>query len=116
MKKTKKETFVIKELLSKCWSQIKIAKFLKLSKQRVKYLANHQIKLSKNRKTKLKYIYIARIIRWAKNKRTNSMSCRKISSIVNNILKLRKELDNKGNIISISYKMDNKILKDYYKK
>ena len=41
VKKTKRETIVIKEHLSKGWSQIKIAKVLNLSKQRVIYLANH---------------------------------------------------------------------------
>ena len=71
-KKTKKETIVIKELLSKGLSQIRIAKFLKLSNQRINYWANYQLKLSQKRKTKLKFIYIDRIIRCHKNKQTNS--------------------------------------------
>ena len=51
VKKTKKEIYVIKELLLKGWSQKKIAKFLNLSKQRVTYWAHHQIKSSQIRKT-----------------------------------------------------------------
>ena len=66
VKKTKKETYVIKELLLKGWSQKKIAKLLNLSKQRVNYWAHHQIKTSQIRKKKLKDIYKDTIIRWQK--------------------------------------------------
>ena len=114
VKKTKKEIYVIKELLLKGWSQKKIAKFLNLSKQRVNYWAHHQIKSSQRRKTKLRDIYKDTIIRWAKNKPTSSMSCRKIAAKINRILKLKKEFDNKGKILSVSYKTVNNILKEFY--
>ena len=52
----------------------------------------------------------------AKNKPTSSMSCRKIARMINNVLRLKNERDNKGNILSISYKTVNNILKDYYGK
>ena len=114
VKKTKKEIYVIKELLLKGWSQKKIAKFLNLSKQRVNYWAHHQIKSSQRRKTKLRDIYKDAIIRWAKNKPTSSMSCRKIAAKINRVLKLKKEFDNKGKILSVSYKTVNNILKEFY--
>ena len=114
VKKTKKEIYVIKELLLKGWSQKKIAKFLNLSKQRVNYWAHHQIKSSQRRKTKLRDIYKDTIIRWAKNKPTSSMSCRKIAAKINRVLKLKKEFDNKGKILSVSYKTVNNILKEFY--
>ena len=61
-KKLNKYALIIKELLSKGWSQKKVASFLKLSKQKVKYWASHEIKTSQNRKMKLKDIYIQRIM------------------------------------------------------
>ena len=114
VKKTKKEIYVIKELLLKGWSQKKIAKLLNISKQRVNYWAHHQIKSSQIRKTKLRDIYKDAIIRWAKNKPTSLMSCRKIAAKINRVLKLKKELDNKGKILSVSYKTVNNILKEFY--
>ena len=70
VKKPNKDAIIIKELLSKGWTQKKVAAFLKLSKQKVNYWAQHEIKTSQNRKMKLKDIYIQRIIKWAK-KQTN---------------------------------------------
>ena len=53
----------------------------------------HKIKISKNRKKKLKNIYIQRVIKWVKNLPIISMNCRKIAKrsitykTVNNNLK-----------------------------
>ena len=78
------------------------------------YWAHHQIKSSQIRKTKLRDIYKDVIIRWAKNKPTSLLSCRKSAAKINRVLKLKKELDNKGKILSVSYKTVNNILKEFY--
>ena len=74
------------------------------------YWASHEIKTAQNRKMKLKDIYIQRIIKWAKNKPTSAMSCRKISRMINNVLQRKGETDGKGKIMSITYKTMNNIL------
>ena len=113
-KKLNKHAIIIKELLSKGWSQKKVAAFLKLSKQKVNYWASHEIKTSQNRKMKQKEIYIQRIIKLAKNKPTSAMSCRKISRMINNVLQRKGETDSKDKIISITYKTMSNILKKHY--
>ena len=113
-KKLNKHAIIIKELLSKGWSQKKVAAFLKLSKQKVNYWASHEIKTSQNRKMKQKEIYIQRIIKLAKNKPTSAMSCRKISRMINNVLQRKGETDSKGKIMSITYKTVSNILKKHY--
>ena len=108
VKKMNKDSILIKELMNKGWPQKKIANVLNLSKQKVNYWSKHQIKTSVVRKRKLKDIYLNRIISWAKNKPTSSMSCRTIAQKINSILEKRNELDKKGNIISITYKTVNR--------
>ena len=63
---------------------------------------------------KLKDIYIQRIIKWAKNKPTSAMGCRKISRMINNVLQRKGETDSKGKIMSIAYKSMSIILKNHY--
>ena len=93
VKKTNKDAIMVKELLNKGWSQKKIAKLLKISKQKVNYWTKHEIKSVIIRKSKLNAIYKDRIIRWAKNKPTSSMSCRKIAQMINSVLeKKMKEI------------------------
>ena len=42
------------------------------------------------------------------------MNCRTIAQKINSILEKRNELDKKGNIISVTYKTVNNILKKYF--
>ena len=114
VKKMNKDSILIKELLNKGWTQKKIANVLNLSKQKVSYWSKHEIKTSIIRKRKLKDIYLDRIIRWAKNKPTSSMSCWTIAQKISSVLEKRNEVDKKGNIISVTYKTVNNILKKYY--
>ena len=111
-----KDSILIKELLNKGWSHKKIANVLNLSKQKVSYWSKHQIKTSIIRKRKLKDIYLNRIIRWVKNKPTSSMCFRTIAQKINSVLEKRNEVDKKGNIISVTYKTVNNILKKYFGK
>ena len=115
-KKTNKDAILIKELLKKGWSQKKIANFLRLSPQKVNYWSLHEIKTFQSRKLKLKDIYVQRIIRWAKNKPTSLMSCRKISRMINSVLEKRNEIDGQGKQVTITYKTVNNILKKHYGK
>ena len=115
VKKMNKDSILIKELLNKGWDSKKDSKCFK-SKQKVSYWSKHEIKTSIIRKRKLKDIYLDRIIRWAKNKPTSSMSCRTITKKINSVLEKRNEVDKKGNIISVTYKTVNNILKKYYGK
>ena len=78
--------------------------------------ALNKIKTSITKKRKLKDIYLYRIFRWAKNKPTSSMSCRTMAQKINSVLEKRNEVDKKGNIISVTYKIINNILKIYYGK
>ena len=56
VKKTNKDSILIKELLNNGCPQKKIAKVLNLSKQKVNYWSKHQIKASIIRKGKLKKV------------------------------------------------------------
>ena len=67
-------------------------------------MANHDISPSQKKKKKLNDVYISRIIKWAKNKPTSSMSCRKIAQMINSVLEKKNERDEKGKIISVTYK------------
>ena len=64
----------------------------------------------------MKDIYLSRVIKWAKNKTTSAMSCRKISFMINSVLSKRNEVDDEGKPITISYRTINNYLKDYYGK
>ena len=118
-KKINRDAESIIKLLSMGYKQKEIVKILHLKKQKVSYWA---VKLKKNkmeskkRRKKLKNIYVSRIIKWARNKTTSSMSCRKISSMINSILDKRKEVDQRNRPISISYRTINNYLSEYYGK
>ena len=71
-------------------------------------------KLIAKSENELKDIYIQRIIKWAKNKPTSAMSCRKIARMINNVLQRKGETDSKGKIVSITYKTVSNILKKHY--
>ena len=92
-KRRNEDAIMIKKLLKKGWSQKKIATFLNISKQKVNYWVFHEIKETQIRSVKLKDIYIDRIIKWAKNKTTSIMSCRKLARMINSVLeKKMKEI------------------------
>ena len=62
VKKVNNIEIAIKELLKRGYSKMKIAKTLKISKQRVYYWTKTPITSVKNRKKKLDDIYIQKII------------------------------------------------------
>ena len=82
VKKINRDAESIIKLLSLGYKQKQIVQILNLKKQKVSYWA---IKLrekkfeTKKRRKKLKDIYLSRVIKWAKNKTTSAMGCRKIS-------------------------------------
>ena len=116
-KKINRDAESIIKLLSMGYKQKEIVQILKLKKQKVSYWA---IKVKQNRiqnkkrKKKLKDIYLSRIIKWAKNKTTSTMSCRIISAKINSILDKRNEVDKRNRPLSISYRTINNYLKEYY--
>ena len=119
VKKINRDAESIIKLLSLGYKQKQIVQILNLKKQKVSYWA---IKLrekkleTKKRRKKLKDIYLSRVIRWAKNKTTSAMSCRKISFMINSILSKRNEVDDGGKPITISYRTISNYLNDYYGK
>ena len=115
-KKIKRDAESIKKFLSMGYKQRDIAKILKLKRQIVSYWANREIQHHQIRRKKLKNIYVSRIINWAKNKTTSTMSCRKISTMINSVLQKRNEVDKKNRTISISYRTISNYLKEYYGK
>ena len=91
VKKINTTAIAIKELLDKGFSQKKIAKTLKISKQRVHYWTKTPITPVKKRRKKLDDIYITKIIELAKDKTTSEMSSSAIRDLINNQLKKDKK-------------------------
>jgi len=91
VKKINTTAIAIKELLDKGFSQKKIAKTLKISKQRVHYWTKTPITPVKKRRKKLDDIYIRKIIELAKDKTTSEMSSSAIRDLINNQLKKDKK-------------------------
>ena len=112
-KKINRDAESIKRLLSMGYKQHEVAKILRLRRQKVSYWANKEISRTQTRRKKLKEIYIARIIRWAKNRTTSTMSCRKISSMINSVLTKRNEVDSKKRVVSITSKTISNYLKEF---
>ena len=77
----------VKALLEKGYSQIWIARKLKVKKQRVNYWAKTPLKTVQNRRRKLDNKYIEEIINLASDQTTSSMSSTKIARIINKKLK-----------------------------
>ena len=88
-KKINEDAILIKKLLDKKIRQIDIAKKFNISKQKVYYWKKTNIKTEIHRRLKLNQDDIEQIIKLAENKTTSEMSCRKISSIMNE--KFKKE-------------------------
>ena len=87
VKKLNELGVTIKKLLDQGFSQIWIARKLKIRRQKVNYWAKNPIKTEQKRKRKLGDKYIKEIISLAENKTTSSMSSNKISNIINKKLK-----------------------------
>ena len=118
-KKINRDAESIIKLLSLGYKQKQIVQILNLKKQKVSYWAikvRQNRMQSKKRQKKLKDIYLSRIIKLAKNKTTSTMSCRKISVMINSILNKRNEVDKRNRPLSISYRTINNYLKEYYGK
>ena len=77
----------IKKLIDQGFSQIWIARKLKIRRQKVNYWAKNPIKTEQKRKRKIGDKYIKEIISLADNKTTSSMISNKISNIINKKLK-----------------------------
>ena len=114
VKKINRDAESIKKLLSMGYKQTEIVKMLKIKKQKVSYWANKEIIQIQKRRKKLKNVYIERIIKWARNKTTSTMSSRKICTMINSVLNKRNEVDYKKRPISISYRTISNYLKEHY--
>ena len=78
VKKLNELGVTIKKLLDQGFSQIWIARKLKIRRQKVNYWAKNPIKTEQKRRRKLGDKYIKEIISLAENKTTSSMSSNKI--------------------------------------
>ena len=118
-KKINRDAESIIKILSLGYKQNQIVKILNLRRQKVSYWSikfkRKNIETKKRRK-KLKDIYLSKIIKWAKNRTTSAMSCRKIRFMINSVLSKRKEVDKRNKPITISYRAINNYLKEYYGK
>ena len=81
---------------------IKIARLLKVSKQKVNYWKRAKIKYIQTRRKKLQPEYINKICQLAADKTTSEMSSRKITNIINEELKKTNNKVN-GKTISITH-------------
>ena len=87
VKKLNELGVTIKKLLAQGFSQIWIARQLKIRRQKVNYWAKNPIKTEQKRRRKLEDKYIKEIVTLAENKTTSSMSSNKIANIINKKLK-----------------------------
>ena len=110
VKKLNELGITIKKLLAKGYSQIWVARKLKIRRQKVNYWAKNPIKTEQKRKRKLGDKYIKEIIALAENKTTSSMSSNRITNIIN------KKLKEDGLNLSITKMTVCRILKQEYGK
>lgn len=110
VKKLNELGITIKKLLAKGYSQIWVARKLKIRRQKVNYWAKNPIKTEQKRKRKLGDKYIKEIIALAENKTTSSMSSNRIANIIN------KKLKEDGLNLSITKMTVCRILKQEYGK
>ena len=83
VKKVNADAITIKRLLKQGMQPIKIARLLKVSKQKVNYWKRAKIKYIQTRRKKLQPEYINKIWQLAADKTTSEMSSRKITNIIN---------------------------------
>ncbi len=113
VKKINRDAESILKLLYLGYKQKKIVQILNLVKQKLLGYKIQEENLKQKKRKKLKEVYLTRVIKWAKNKTTSAMSCRKISFLIDSVLSKRKEVDDEGKPISISYRTINNYLKNY---
>jgi len=102
VKKVNADAITIKRLLKQGMQPIKIARLLKVSKQKVNYWKRAKIKYIQTRRKKLQPEYINKICQLAADKTTSEMSSRKITNIINEELKKTNNKVN-GKAISITH-------------
>ena len=102
VKKVNADAITIKRLLKQGMKPIKIARLLKVSKQKVNYWKRAKIKYIQTRRKKLQPEYINKICQLAADKTTSEMSSRKITNIINEELKKTNNKVN-GKAISITH-------------
>ena len=96
VKKINTIAITIKSLLKQGMQPIKIARLLKISKQKVNYWKKTEIKHTQTRRKKLQPELIKKICDLAANKTTSEMSSRKIGNLINEELEnSSKELKQK---------------------
>ena len=102
VKKVNNDAITIQSLLKQGMQPIKIARLLKVSKQKVNYWKKTDIKTCQTKRKKLKPEYIKKICKLAADKTTSEMSSRKITHLINEELKNVKD-NSKNKILSITH-------------
>ena len=102
VKKVNADAITIKRLLKQGMKPIKIARLLKVSKQKVNYWKRAKIKYNQTRRKKLPPEYINKICQLAEDKTTSEMSSRKITNLINKELEKTNNKVN-GKTISITH-------------
>ena len=114
-KKINEDALAIRRLKSRGVKQAEIARLLGVTRQKVSYWVNKDVSNYKKRKKKFSQFYIDKIIKLARNKTTSTMSCRKISRIINTPFSKRNIMQN-GKPLNISFKTVSNYLKEVYGK
>ena len=102
VKKINSDSVTIKSLLKQGMQPIKIARLLKVSKQKVNYWKKTEIKYIQTRRKKLQPEYVKKICQLAADKTTSEMSSRKIASSINREFEETNRKEN-GKILSITH-------------
>ena len=113
-KKLNEDALAIKRLIaSGGMKYAEIARLLKISRQKVYYQTHNDLKIKQKRRKKFNKFYFDKIVKLARNKTTSSMSCRKISRIINSAL-LKRNIKYRGKQMKISFKTVSNYLKEIY--
>ena len=113
-KKIRKPTnkgMTIQFLMAQGKTNAEISKILKVPKTTVSYYRKRPLELEAKRKSKLPPEYLNEIIRLASNKTNSQMSGGRIANIINENLKNNNIIDKNNNILSITKRSVNRILK-----
>ena len=116
VKKINEQALAFKDLVANDeMKQAEIARLLNISPQKVYYWVHHPFKMKHKRRKKFSQFYIDKIAKLAKNKTTSSMSCRRISRIIDTAL-LKRNIKYKGKQMKISFKTVSNYLRKIYGK
>ena len=102
VKKINSDAVTIKSLLKQGMQPIKIARLLKVLKQKVNYWKKTEIKYIQTRRKKLQPEYVKNICQLAADKTTGEISSRKIASSINKEFEETNRKEN-GKILSITH-------------